>query len=499
MGAEGNKFKVNPTGSFQADLVQYINDGLFKSDMSDFLDFKKKNFGEDTLNEISEIESSSFADAVKDSLDRMGGTLGDKTDFETSQFHNWLQGSVGTIMFLNVRSAGLQTLSIMNYMSPSNAGTFAKDFIKAGNKGTDQYKTYQTLWNTPYMKERRARAGFDVNAEEIARKFEGREGKFAEATKWALNKGFVLTSLADSFAIAKGGAAYVHGLTKNGMSEKEAIQKWIEKSEEAQQSARPDRVSKHQKASISKFVLAFANTPQQYFRLSQKAHRNMQDMGGITKALQTKEGRTEARKILYYVAAQNVLFTSLQAMSGALFTGWGGDDDEQKEAIGMVNSMLDTVLRGMGLYGAVASSIKNVGLNLYNEKDKANPDFGKAALKGGLTISPPISRKANDLLQIGNAYKYDKGEVGVRSAHAQAISKGLSLANIPADWLQKKLSAVQRLIELGVNPETAWETLQMIGGYSEYSVTKGKNKDNLDFNFDFDGDFDFEEDFDFDF
>ena len=489
------KFTIDPSGSYQFNTVQFINKDLLKSDLGDFLSEKKK-FQKKYSNKMAEDISPAYRDALDNSLDRMGGTTGRGSDFESSQFHQWLQGSVGTIMFLNVRSAALQTLSIANYMSPTNIGSFGKDFMAAGKKGTPQYKVYEKLWNSAYLKERRARAGFDVNAEEIANRFSGRQGKFAKATEWALNKGFVLTSLADGFAIARGGAAYVHGLMNTVNTETgkphtfdEAQAKWIEQSEEAQQSARPDRVSKHQKAAVSKFILAFANTPAQYFRLSQKAFRTLKSEGNgnVMKGLQTKKGRKEARRILYYVAAQNAIFTALQTLSPALFTApFTDDEDEDKEALNAYNSMMDTVLRGMGLYGAVVSAVKNVGYNLYKEKDKANPNYGIAAVKGGVGLAPPLSRKVNDLLQVGNAYKYDKGHKGFRSAHAQAIGKGAALANIPLDWFQKKAAAFQYLIDEGLDAQNAIDMLEMIYGNPEFIATKNKNSDDLDLDFDLD-------------
>lgn len=473
------KFVVDPSGSFQYNTVQYINKDLLKSDLADFITAKKA-FQKENTSSITSDMNEPYATALNGSLDRMGGDTPPGSDFDTSKFHTWLQGSVGTIMFLNVRSAALQTLSIANYMTYNNIGSYASDFMKAGTKGTKQYEIYEKLWNSSYLKERRARAGFDVNAEEIANKFAGREGKFSKAVQWALNKGFVLTSLADGFAIARGGAAYVHGLMKEGKSFEDAKKLWIEQSEEAQQSARADRVSQQQKSGISKFVLAFANTPQQYFRLSQKAFRKLKSEGNgnIVKGLKTAEGKKAARQILYYVAAQNMIFTSLQAMSPALFAApFTEDEDDDKDAARMVNSMSDTVLRGMGLYGAVVSAVKNVGINLYNEKDKANPNYGLAGVKGGVGLAPPLSRKVNDLLQIGNAYKYDKGNKGFRSAHAQAVGKGLALANIPADWIQKKLAAIQYLFDEGLDVQNTIDVLEMLYGNPEFIATKGSKSD----------------------
>ena len=74
-----------------------------------------------------------------------------------------------------------------------------------------------------------------------------------------LKKGFVFTQIADSFAIASGGATFyrnrLNKLVKDGMSEqdkeKQAFLDFYDVAEESQQSSRTDRIS----AAASKCVL----------------------------------------------------------------------------------------------------------------------------------------------------------------------------------------------------------------------------------------------------
>ena len=462
-------FKVLPGQPVQASLLDHINKTLLKEQLSDFLKDKKDYFSEKDLDNIESKMGKPYRNALDNSLSRMSGNTGRGPDSETRGWNDWLQGSVGTIMFLNFRSAALQGLSTWNYMSPNNLVGFNKDLALTFKPGSAQRQRFKEMWNDPMLKERRARAGFDVNAEEILDDI-GR-GNFNKTVGKILNKGFVLTSLMDSFAIAAGGAAYVNQAQREGQTKEEALQAWRDKTQEAQQSARPDRVSKQQKSAVSKLILAFANTPQQYFRLSQKSYRTIRDKG-----LFSKEGLKSAREIAYYMAIQNAIFTMAQSASTALFTGWGGDDDERKEAENALNSMTDTWLRGMGLVGAIAAAAKNTAINALRESDKARPDYGKGLLKGAVSVAPPLSRKINDIIAIGNAYKYDEGKTGARSAHAVAAGRAGSVAlNVPSDWLQKKLSAAQAYAVDG--DADLLEFIQMFGGYSEYSVLGGK-KDN---------------------
>ena len=86
----------------------------------------------------------------------------------------------------------------------------------------------------------------DVNYEEIINTVAGKKDKVSAAVAYMLNKGFVLTKLADNFAIAFGGSSFyrnrLNRYLKQGLSEKQAKEKafidFQEASEPTQQSAR---------------------------------------------------------------------------------------------------------------------------------------------------------------------------------------------------------------------------------------------------------------------
>ena len=468
-------YKMEAGETIQQGNLDYINKTLEKEALSEFLKDKDSKFGPEAVQALGAEMGQGYAEALQDSLDRMSGKKGRGAEATTAKWQDWLQGSVGVTMFLNIKSAALQGLSIWNYMSPSNLLGFNKDLATVMKPGSKTNKLFHELWNDPMMKERRARAGFDVNAAEITEAMN--QGTFGKGVAKLLNKGFMLTSGMDSVAIAAGGAAFINqGLTSGKFKSKEAALKaWREQTAKSQQSARPDKVSKNQKAPVSKLILAFANTPQQYFRLSQKAFR-------VFKSPNSKPADKikAAKDIAYYMAIQNGIFTMAQAASTALLTGWGGDEEEKKEAENSLNSMADTWLRGMGLAGAVTSALKNSAINAYRENKKGHRgDVGKGILKGAASVSPPLGRKINDLLAIGSAYKYDKGYKGARSAHAVAGSRAIAAgANLPADWLQKKLAAIQLL---ATQEADMIEFLQMFAGYSEYSVLGDKKGEGFDF------------------
>ena len=78
--------------------------------------------------------------------------------------------------------------------------------------------------------------------------------------------------------------------------------------------------------------------------------------------------KTHISKIIYYGAVQNFVFSALQSALFSFIPGFGDDDeyDESKTreeklegATGrIINSMIDSVLRGTGLTGAVIATLK---------------------------------------------------------------------------------------------------------------------------------------------
>ena len=465
--SEGNRDYTMASPDF--DTVNHIVNDLYKETFEDFNAKKNEVFTPEVMNRIRREKGNRYADALEAALQRMstGKSSRGVADPTTQKWNDWAQGSVGTIMFLNFRSAALQLLSVGNYgfSDKVNSGKFianlAKQFATLPFDLANKNSGLRKRLDSKYLRERRARAGFDVNMAELADSIQGSKN-FGEITKKILNFGFKATAAIDSLAIAMGGEAFV----KSGGTESN----WIEQSEEAQQSSRPDRVSKWQTTGISKFVLAFANTPAQYFRLGQKALRTIRDPKASI-----KEKIGASSRVLWYMAAQNAIFTALQSASNGLF------DEDEEEVEAAYNSMADSLLRGMGLYGAVISSLKNVAYEANKQNKKVNPDYTAAALKA-TSISPPLNKKINDLLAIGRGYKY-----GDDQKHVTAVAKGIAVTtNLPADWAQKKYNAAK---ELWDDEYGNWQKFLMVLGYSPYALDK-KNESEFDLDVDLDIDLD---------
>ena len=174
-----------------------------------------------------------------------------------------------------------------------------------------------------------------------------------------LKKGFLPTQIADSFAIASGGASMYRNRTKKyikeGMAQEQAEAKafldFQETTEVSQQSARPDMISQQQASPLGRLILSFQNTPMQYARIMNKASRDLVNGRGDTK--------THLSKIAYYGVVQSIIFGALQS---AMFASLGEDDEEEfdKKEERILNGMVDSVLSGIGYGGKAVSTVKNV-------------------------------------------------------------------------------------------------------------------------------------------
>ncbi len=221
-------------------------------------------------------------------------------------------------------------------------------------------------------------------------------------------------------------------------AEKAAMRDFIEKSEESQQSSRPDKISQEQAGPLGRVILAFANTSAQYTRITKKAASDLINRRGSDKE--------NISKILYYSVVQNLAFNALQQ---AIFAVAFGDEEEDEgllddKKLNVVNGMLDSVIRGAGIAGAVLSIVKNAGLKIYKETEKENPKYENMVFEA-MKISPPISSKVSKIRSAGRTMSWDMKEIKAKGlditnpaigAGAQVIS---ATTNLPLDRVIRKI------------------------------------------------------------
>ena len=223
-------------------------------------------------------------EALENSLSRM--ERGSNRIFSGSRLGNrvldYINNSNGATMFLNTRSAVLQTISSANYINWSFNNPLAAS--KALANQPQYWKDFMTLMNSDYLSARRGGLKMNISENEIAEAAKRSDNSIQGAMSYAIEKGYTLTKYADSFAIASGGATFYRNRIKDlikreGLSEveaeKKAYEEWREISEISQQSSDPSKISKQQTTDLGRLLLAFANTPMQYTRIQKRAIQDL--------------------------------------------------------------------------------------------------------------------------------------------------------------------------------------------------------------------------------
>ena len=182
-------------------------------------------------------------------------------------------------MFLNTRSAVLQLISSINFVNWSDNNVLNAGKALANVK--QYYKDFIFLMNSDYLVARRQGLKLNIAEADIADMAETYGNSIKGIINYMLKKGFTLTQIADSIAIASGGATFyrnrINTYKKQGLSQKEAESKafidFREIAEETQQSSNPLLISQQQASDIGRIILAFANTPSQYARLIKNQYK----------------------------------------------------------------------------------------------------------------------------------------------------------------------------------------------------------------------------------
>ena len=463
-----------------------------KDILAEFIENADILFSETNLNKIEAAKGRKHREAIEDALYAMknGSNRPSGANRQLNKWLNWINGSTGAIMFFNRRSALLQMLSFANFINWSDNNPLKAAAAFANQK--QYWKDFAMIFNSDKLKERRGGLRQDVNDSELAQVASGSKNSPQAILAYLLKIGFKPTQIADSFAIATGGASFyrnrVNTYLKKGMSQKAAEEQafldFSMQSDVAQQSSDPALVSQEQRSVLGRLVLAFANTPMQYTRLMKKAGLDLINGRGDWKA--------NVSKIAYYGFVQNFIFSALQ---GALFALAFDDDDddnldekaaekkardEERKIARTINSMIDTVLRGSGIYGAIVSTIKNTIQQYYAQENKGFMADHTYTVLSAISISPPIGSKLRKLYGAIQTRKFEKDNIAARGWALTANGKlniGPNWAitgqivsgafNIPLDRVVDELKSVSEALDAR---NKAWQRIALALGWKTWDV-----------------------------
>jgi hypothetical protein len=470
-------------GTITTDLVEGLNDVKRPRYLQQWQQNVDAIFSKENLNKLEAIHGSNYREALENMLTRMktGKNRIEGSNRMSDRVLDWINGSVGAIMFFNTRSAVLQLISSINFINWNDNNLYAAGKAFANQK--QYWADFKMLMNSDFLVDRRNGLKINVSESEIADAAKTSKNKARAVLNYILKKGFLPTQIADSFAIASGGATFyrnrVNTYISQGMTqadaEAKAFQDFRETSEESQQSSRPDKVSQQQASSLGRVLLAFANTPMQYGRLTKRAYQDLIAGRG--------DRKSNISKIIYYTAVQNMIFNVLQ--QAVTMLGFGDDekDDEEKEEkyIDVANGMADSILRGLGIAGGAVSVGKNFLLDLYERSGRTRPEYVDSVYKL-LQFSPPISSKVSKIRQAAWMFDskkrreeiYDKGFALDNPAYEAAGKVISATTNLPVDRVYNKVNNIDAA--LAEDTET-WESIAMLLGWPEWQIKpKPKSK-----------------------
>jgi len=453
-----------------------LSDGAIGDVRSKFLEEWQQNadiiFSKENLNKIEAEYGSRFREALQDILYRMktGRNRPTGSSRLMNGYMNWLNNSVGAIMFFNMRSALLQTISMTNYINWSDNNP-----LKAAAAFANQpqyWKDFSYIFNSDFLKQRRAGNQRGINEAELSSAIAGSDNKVKAALNWLLKQGFKPTQIADSFAIASGGASFyrnrIKALVKQGMSKSEAeAQAFLdfqEATEVAQQSARPDMISQQQASPLGRLILSFQNTPMQYARIMNKAARDLFNGRG--------DSKTHISKIAYYGVVQSIIFGSLQS---ALFAALGEDEEEEydKKKERILNGMLDSWLSGIGYGGKAISTVKNSVKEYAKQRDRGwNADHAYTLLQV-LGFSPPIGSKLRKIYSSIQTEKFNKDVFSKRGLTLDnPIWSGIGnvvegVTNVPLGRMSQKMLNLDNAMD---SNNEWWQRVALVLGWNTWDL-----------------------------
>ena len=474
-------------GSIKADILESM-DKSFRSDlMSEFNENVDIIFSPENLNKIEAIYGSKYREALEDSIRRMkSGNNRPKLTGSgagvVNEMLDWLNASVANVMFLNMRSGLLQTLSTVNFINwgDNNIVNASKAFASK-----EMWPTFMKLMNSDYLVNRRDGLKINVNEAELADA--AKKGGIKGAFSYLLDKGFAITRVMDSFAIALGGSTFYINRKKALLNrinpdtgnkyteveaEKQAFEDFYAIAEETQQSSNPSKISSQQASIAGRLLLSFQNVTMQYNRKTKKAIQDLYNRRKKPGMTQRESDMSNLSNVVYYVGMQNLIFNGLQQGLFAMLFDEEEEEGAKDEKIARtINSMADSLLFGLGFGGAIVSTTKNILMRIDDEMDKDKPDY-RDIPDDVFDVSSVVDAKYRKLKSAAKTFTFNRKEMKRRGwsidnpaylAVAQVIS---SITNAPVDRVLMKVNNLRQASDESVR---MWQRVALTMGWSGWN------------------------------
>ena len=458
--------------------VEFVFKFIRPSIHQEFIDNRYNVFTPEMMNKIQAIYGTQFREALDDIFFRMEEGVNRNASQINNPWIKWLNFATGNIMFVNIRSALLQSISATNFIEVTGPNNLFNTLARVMDR-KQWVADFTALWNSEFLRNRRGRGKIDIVQEEIQRTVASEKDPFLRLASILQNKGYAPTRFMDSLAIAFGGAAYYRNLINDYVSkgmdqvqaERTAMRDFREKAEASQQSARADLISMQQASVMGRIFLTFQNVTMQYTRLGKKAlndfknGRRVKNADGTFKSL--RDSRLEqAWQMFQFMAYQNLLFAGLQKAIILMFALGEGEEVEEKQKIDYLNAALDSILRGSGIVGGILSVVKNIGIEIARG-NRRNLDVKV------LEISPTISTKFRKAAKIINA-------IGKGNYKDLLIETPSFIYGLPTDRIERLIRQIEAGVDLHDQGYKSYERILMSLGWSTYDFGLAKPPTVLD-------------------
>ncbi len=187
-------------------------------------------------------------------------------------------------------------------------------------------------------------------------------------------------------------------------------------------------------------------------------------------------------RILYYGAIQNLIFYSLQTALFAVMFGLDDDEESKKTAEflkkkeRLINGSIDSILRGAGIYGAVASTLKNAYIKFKEQREKGyNKDESAVPLELA-NFSPVVGIKARKIVNAEKTLNYNKDIIkemetfDIDNPMWSAVTNYVEVAGPPVNRIYQKTINLRNAMD---NQYSAFERAMFFSGYTTWSLGLG--------------------------
>ena len=151
---------------------------------------------------------------------------------------------------------------------------------------------------------------------------------------------------------------------------------------------------------------------------------------------------------------------------------------DKKERV--INGSIDSILRGSGIYGVAVSTLKNMAIKWFEQREKDYNKDESAVLMEALNFSPVIGIKARKLVNAEKTINFNESvisEMEVFDADNPAWSATTNyieaFTNFPANRLYQKSINVRNSLD---NDYEAWQRALFFSGYTTWSLGLGDTK-----------------------